>query len=150
MPHDWPLVLLLAFAGLATVAGVCVTLQGIWVARRSQPRPQAPTYCRRPRVSFERLPRPHPWWPGPAGSLATAGPPFQRSTVSMTADPTGARISADLDAMIARAEGMCERHRTHAEEAGLLPAVARNRRRKLQAMQLHVERLRARRARATR
>jgi hypothetical protein len=31
-----------------------------------------------------------------------------------------------------------------------LPAVARNRRRKLQAMQLHVERLRARRARATR
>jgi hypothetical protein len=63
----------------------------------------------------------------------------------MAADPTGTRISADLDAMIARAEELCERHRRHAGEAGLVPAVARNRRRKLLAMQLHLERLRARR-----
>jgi hypothetical protein len=41
MAQDWPLLLVLALAGLATVAGLVMTLYGVWQARRSRlPQPK--------------------------------------------------------------------------------------------------------------
>ena len=52
----------------------------------------------------------------------------------------------ELDAMIGRAEAACLRYRRAAEEWGLSPAVARNRRTKLAKMEEMLARLREKRA----
>ena len=57
---------------------------------------------------------------------------------------------AELDAMIVRAEAMCERYRRAAEEGGLSRSRATKRRTALQSMQTLLARLRSQRTAAER